>query len=214
VGRAPLQKGKFTWITEAGRQERWIVASCGAYTVLWNFRWGGLADGGRTSIALTFVSSASGSSSAGHQPSCDCQCRQVKLAESAVQSYGGLTTVTEYHLIPRQEDVVDSTFMHDNYASPGARWVAQRCTWPKGPSYMYCTATFRQCQAWCTRSSPSVPCQPCRITQHAHFPECCHICSDHTVWSRNPNRAGAAEDAMVVFTKHRVWSLADEDSDN
>jgi hypothetical protein len=110
VGRAPLQKGKFTWITEAGRQERWIVASCGAYTVLWNFR-------------------------------------QVKLAESAVQSYGGLTTVTDYHLIPRQEDVVDSTFMHENYASPGAS-------------------------------------------------------------------AGAAEDAMVVFTKHRVWSLADEDSDN
>lgn len=28
--------------------------------------------------------------------------RQVKLAEAAVQSYGGLTTVTEYHLIPRQ----------------------------------------------------------------------------------------------------------------
>ena len=38
VGGAVLQKGKFTWITEAGRQERWIVASCGAYTVLWNFR--------------------------------------------------------------------------------------------------------------------------------------------------------------------------------
>ena len=44
VGRAALQKGKFTWITEAGRQERWIVASCGAYTVLWNFRWVGLAE--------------------------------------------------------------------------------------------------------------------------------------------------------------------------
>ena len=44
-----------------------------------------------------------------------------------MQSYGGLTTVTDYHLIPRQEDVVDSTFMHDNYASPGARWVAGRC---------------------------------------------------------------------------------------
>ena len=38
VGRAKLGKGKFTWITEAGRQERWIVASCGSYTVLWNFR--------------------------------------------------------------------------------------------------------------------------------------------------------------------------------
>ena len=38
VGSAPLQKGKFTWITESGREERWIVASCGNYTVLWNFR--------------------------------------------------------------------------------------------------------------------------------------------------------------------------------
>lgn len=36
---APLEKGHFTWITERGSQERWIVASCGNYTVLWNFRW-------------------------------------------------------------------------------------------------------------------------------------------------------------------------------
>ena len=35
---APLEKGHFTWITEKGRQERWVVASCGNYTVLWNFR--------------------------------------------------------------------------------------------------------------------------------------------------------------------------------
>ena len=35
---APLAKGKFTWVTEAGREERWIVATCGNYTVLWNFR--------------------------------------------------------------------------------------------------------------------------------------------------------------------------------
>lgn len=38
VKNAPLAKGKFTWVTESGRQERWIVASCGNYTVLWNFR--------------------------------------------------------------------------------------------------------------------------------------------------------------------------------
>lgn len=38
VRTAPLTMGKFTWVTEAGRQERWIVASCGNYTVLWNFR--------------------------------------------------------------------------------------------------------------------------------------------------------------------------------
>ena len=36
---APLRQGKFTWVTEAGREERWIVASCGNYTVLWNFRY-------------------------------------------------------------------------------------------------------------------------------------------------------------------------------
>ncbi len=40
---APLEKGHFTWITERGRQERWIVASCGTYTVLWNFRWVSIA---------------------------------------------------------------------------------------------------------------------------------------------------------------------------
>ena len=45
TGKAKLTKGKFTWITEAGRQERWIVASCGAYTVLFNFRCGEPAGG-------------------------------------------------------------------------------------------------------------------------------------------------------------------------
>jgi len=35
---APLLKGKFTWVTEDGKQERWIVASCGNYSILFNFR--------------------------------------------------------------------------------------------------------------------------------------------------------------------------------
>ncbi|KAL3144985.1 hypothetical protein ABBQ32_003489 [Trebouxia sp. C0010 RCD-2024] len=82
--KEPLRQGKFTWVTEAGREERWIVASCGNYTVLWNFR-------------------------------------QVKLAEPTTTSYGGLTTCTNYHLIRKQESVVDSVFVHDNYAnSPAA----------------------------------------------------------------------------------------------
>lgn len=42
--------------------------------------------------------------------------RQVKLARPEVVSYGALTTVTNYHLIPKSEHVVDSVFMHDNYA--------------------------------------------------------------------------------------------------
>jgi hypothetical protein len=84
VKNQPLQKGKFTWVTESGKQERWIVASCGNYTVLWNFR-------------------------------------SVKLANPDIVSYGGLTTVTNYHLIPKNESVVDSVFMHDNFAASPTR---------------------------------------------------------------------------------------------
>lgn len=39
VQGAPIQKGRFTWVTEADRKEKWIVASIGKYSVLWNFRW-------------------------------------------------------------------------------------------------------------------------------------------------------------------------------
>jgi len=58
VGGAPMRQGKFTWVTEAGRQERWIVASCGNHTVLWNFRcalgprWAAAARAGRRQAGL------------------------------------------------------------------------------------------------------------------------------------------------------------------
>eukprot|EP01026_Neomeris_dumetosa_P074566 TRINITY_DN77678_c0_g1_i1.p1 TRINITY_DN77678_c0_g1~~TRINITY_DN77678_c0_g1_i1.p1 ORF type:complete len:581 (-),score=81.42 TRINITY_DN77678_c0_g1_i1:414-2156(-) len=38
VKQKPFHDAKFTWITEQGTSERWIVASCGNFTVLWNFR--------------------------------------------------------------------------------------------------------------------------------------------------------------------------------
>lgn len=38
TGGKPFGKGKFTWITEAGVTERWVVAQCGNYSVVWNFR--------------------------------------------------------------------------------------------------------------------------------------------------------------------------------
>jgi hypothetical protein len=79
AGGAPLEKGRFTWVTEAGRPERWVVASCGRFTVLWSFR-------------------------------------AVKAAAPDVVSAGGLTTVTQYQMIPRKENVVDSVFMHDKFA--------------------------------------------------------------------------------------------------
>lgn len=78
-GNKPLQKGRFTWVTERGRQERWVVASCGSYTVRWNLR-------------------------------------VVKTANAQTVSGGGLTTVDQYQLLSKEEHVVDSAFMHDNFA--------------------------------------------------------------------------------------------------
>ena len=36
--KVSLSKAKLTWITEANTVERCIVASCGNFSVLWNFR--------------------------------------------------------------------------------------------------------------------------------------------------------------------------------
>jgi hypothetical protein len=48
----------------------------------------------------------------------------VKLAQPDTISYGGLTTCTSYHLIPKDESVVDSVFVADKYASPGGNDAA------------------------------------------------------------------------------------------
>lgn len=37
VKGAKLSKGKFTFITEQGHSERWIVAGCGKFSLVWNF---------------------------------------------------------------------------------------------------------------------------------------------------------------------------------
>ncbi|KAF5834499.1 VID27 cytoplasmic protein-domain-containing protein [Dunaliella salina] len=37
TGSGKFTKGKFTWITEAGQTERYIVANCGNHSVVWNF---------------------------------------------------------------------------------------------------------------------------------------------------------------------------------
>lgn len=79
TGGKPLKSGRFTWVTETGSQERWVVASCGKHTVIWNFR-------------------------------------RVKSAVSSSTSFGGLPTVMDYVLNAKDEDVVDSNFMHDRYA--------------------------------------------------------------------------------------------------
>lgn len=38
TGNKPFRSAKFTWVTEAGRKERWIVASCGSHSVVWNLK--------------------------------------------------------------------------------------------------------------------------------------------------------------------------------
>eukprot|EP00879_Flechtneria_rotunda_P026492 GHRR01028249.1.p1 GENE.GHRR01028249.1~~GHRR01028249.1.p1 ORF type:complete len:452 (+),score=188.52 GHRR01028249.1:1096-2451(+) len=86
TGGKPFKNGRFTWVTEAASQERWVVASCGKYTVIWNFR-------------------------------------RVKSAVTSNTSFGGLPTMMDYVLSAKDEDVVDSNFLHDRYAptSGGAK---------------------------------------------------------------------------------------------
>lgn len=162
---APMEKGHFTWVTTQGRQERWIVASCGNYTVLWNFRpvscaaplagppWLGVAahaQEGRLccmsslcvrSPALVRVctplrhaypcelvkvaepDALSFRVSLGTPLALPCRnmhvlavmrlatlpapcSRSVKVAEPDTLSFGGLTTVTTYHMVKKGEQVV------------------------------------------------------------------------------------------------------------
>eukprot|EP00898_Chlorokybus_atmophyticus_P008096 jgi/Chlat1/8288/Chrsp78S07705 len=37
MNRAPLRDARFSWVTENGKKERWVVASVGNDTVVWNF---------------------------------------------------------------------------------------------------------------------------------------------------------------------------------
>ena len=38
TGGAPFTKGRFTWITSGDAQERWVAASVGTFSAVWNFR--------------------------------------------------------------------------------------------------------------------------------------------------------------------------------
>ena len=80
TGHVPLKKGRFTFVTEASHQERWIVATCGSYSVLWNFR-------------------------------------QVKMMTNDHRAHGGLPTCMAYHLVSKDEPVVDSCFLHESRQS-------------------------------------------------------------------------------------------------
>jgi hypothetical protein len=77
--QAKLSKGTLTWITEQQHTERWIAASCGNYTILWNFR-------------------------------------RIKQAKPTVVSQGAHTICDHYTMILKNENVVESSFLHDKYA--------------------------------------------------------------------------------------------------
>ena len=76
---APFQKGKFTWVTEAGNSERYIVASVGRHSVIWNLH-------------------------------------KVKAAVGESTGFGGLPTNMQYMITEKEEEVVDSSFMHERFA--------------------------------------------------------------------------------------------------
>jgi hypothetical protein len=46
------------------------------------------------------------------------------MAQADTISYGGLTACTNYHLIPKDESVVDSVFVANKYSCAGGRDAA------------------------------------------------------------------------------------------
>eukprot|EP01024_Parvocaulis_polyphysoides_P026316 TRINITY_DN2400_c2_g1_i1.p1 TRINITY_DN2400_c2_g1~~TRINITY_DN2400_c2_g1_i1.p1 ORF type:complete len:428 (-),score=48.73 TRINITY_DN2400_c2_g1_i1:171-1295(-) len=80
VNQKSFHDAKFTWITDNDKEERWIVASCGNYTALWNFQ-------------------------------------KVKKDQPTNMTFGLLTVMDHYNLIPKDQNIVDSVFMHARYAA-------------------------------------------------------------------------------------------------
>jgi hypothetical protein len=80
AGSKPFRNGKFTWVTESGKSERFIVVSVGKHSVIWNLN-------------------------------------KVKTAVGESMSFGGLPTNMQYMITDKDEEVVDSSFMHDRFAS-------------------------------------------------------------------------------------------------
>ena len=52
----------------------------------------------------------------------------MKTAKPEMVAFGGLTTVANYHLIPKQESVIESQFMHDKYQSASGRGRGAYCS--------------------------------------------------------------------------------------
>ncbi|GJM90371.1 hypothetical protein PR202_ga06644 [Eleusine coracana subsp. coracana] len=75
-----FREGRFSWVTENGKQERHLVATVGKYSVVWNFL-------------------------------------QVKNSHHECYQYQeGLKSCYCYKVIPKDESIVASRFMHDKYA--------------------------------------------------------------------------------------------------
>ena len=66
TGSRPFRDARFTWVTESMPQERWIVASCGAYSVVWNMlRWGTSIRGSQLMLSASQCQLNDGHSSRG-----------------------------------------------------------------------------------------------------------------------------------------------------
>ncbi|XP_052142777.1 protein CYPRO4-like [Oryza glaberrima] len=75
-----FREGRFSWVTENGKQERHLVATVGKYSVVWNFL-------------------------------------QVKNSHhECYQCQEGLKSCYCYKVIPKDESIVASRFMHEKYA--------------------------------------------------------------------------------------------------
>jgi hypothetical protein len=91
-------------------------------------------------------------------------CARVKSAVSSSTSFGGLPTVMDYVLNAKDEDVVDSNFMHDRW---GRGYVVCGCEGSRARCVHVCTAVALIAAEELCRQTAMVSIVSASITAHS-----------------------------------------------
>nr|GEW69470.1 hypothetical protein [Tanacetum cinerariifolium] len=98
--------GRFSWVTESGKQERHLVATVGKFSVIWDFQQ--VTESGKQERHLVATVG---------KFSVIWDFQQVKnSAHECYRNQQGLKSCYCYKLMTKDESIIESLFMHDKYA--------------------------------------------------------------------------------------------------
>ena len=106
---AKFTRGKFTWVTErGGAPERWIVASCGVHSVVYNFR--------KVKARSPYTGPLSTATDAFQlHPDIIALNDGTTVKAATAPGDGRLLECAEYELVRKDANVVESAFAHEKF---------------------------------------------------------------------------------------------------